>query len=118
LAEGGPDDGAVGQVDAGTLLGYERHEPLRHPPAAPPRHLQVVHDLAGVRLRVAGLVQPAPGPVGAGQGGLDQILGQVLIAGEQVGAAQQRRCSRADELLVLVDDRWHGAPFGKKPSDL
>ena len=36
------------------------------------------------------------------------LLGEVLVAGEQVGAAQQRRCPRADELFVLIK---HGWPF-------
>ena len=70
---------------------------LAVPPAAPPAGVGGDEDPADVRLGVA--LDAAPGQVGLGQRRLQQVLGEAVVAGQQVGGAQQPVRPGRHELL-------------------
>jgi hypothetical protein len=74
---------------------------LGRPPAAPPAHLYVVHHPARVRLRVAVDAEPAPRPVRTGERLLDQVLGEVAVARQEVRRPQQRGGLNMDEQVEV-----------------
>ena len=74
----------------------------------------MMHHGAGVRLGVVRLVQPVPGQVGAGQGRLDQVLGQLLVAGQRVRRPQQGGPAGPDERGKVVG---HGIPLVACPAN-
>jgi hypothetical protein len=62
----------------------------------------VVHDAAGIRLGVGHVVEPSPRQVRAGQRRLDEVLGELLITGQQIRRTQQRMRPAAHERVELV----------------
>jgi hypothetical protein len=82
-------DGLVGQFVSGVLLQLA-------PP--PPGDVRVDHRAPHVIVEGGPVVDLAPGKVGLGQRGLDQILRVRLVASEHERRAQQRRLAIVDKI--------------------
>jgi hypothetical protein len=82
-------DGLVGQLVGGVLL------QLASPP---PGDVRVHHGAPHVIVQGGPVVDLAPGEVGLGQRGLDEILGIRLVTGQHVGGPEQRRLTIMDIL--------------------
>src|SRR6185436_19049576 len=93
--------GAVGHLGDGLLAAR------RAPP--PPRDVLPYEGGAHVELRALGPLDPRPPLVHLREHLLNQVLGAVAVAGEQVGEAEQRRPAVDDELVEAV-------LHGKSPS--
>ena len=72
---------------------------LAVPLPPPPRRERVDQDLADVGLGVA--LDPRPGEPRLGQRGLQQVLGEGVVAGEQVRRTQQPGRAGGDELVEV-----------------
>lgn len=98
LKDGDAAQGRLRTVRRGRAdLGHRRRRWL----AAPPRDVRVVQRPAHVRLGIA-VANPRPVLVRLRQRRLQQVLGEVVVAGEQVRRPGQRRAAGAHEVPEVV----------------
>jgi hypothetical protein len=100
-AQGEALHGGLGLVVTGRLaheLAGQNLGDLRPPPE---RDLGVIHDLPGVRLGVLRFLEAQPGPMGTRERLLHEVLGEMLISGQEVRRAQQCVCPGTDELRIV-----------------
>jgi hypothetical protein len=79
------------RVGVGGRLGQLLDRPLVDAAPPPPGGVRVHHHPAHVGIDCAAVLNPAPRQVGLGQGLLQQVLGVVVMAGQEESGAQQRR---------------------------
>lgn len=96
-------------VAAGSFGGFG-FEAFGEASAPPPGDLLVVHDAADVRLGIA-VADASPVAVGARQGGLHEVFGELMVTGEEVGGPGQGRRTLHHE---LVERLGHAHPLGEK----
>jgi hypothetical protein len=81
----------VGEVTCRRACGLGRlgGQDLGQPASAPPGHVLAVEHRPDVGLGVTSRHEPCPAQAGLGERGLDQVLGELLVAGQQVRRPQQ-----------------------------